>query len=156
MSNLCPRTWSGGSTHVGCDAARRYGLRLRLSPFDPATGETKVRQKLEYPNYSGALATAGNLVFLGHYDGTFTAYDAKSLQELWSFNMGTGILNLEGTYDAANKTFTYNTEVEAMPGMKTKVREVVKEPSSRSLIRPVLEGVACGKVRPETQKLPRA
>ena len=30
-----------------------------------------------YPNYSGALATAGNLVFLGHYDGAFSAYDVK-------------------------------------------------------------------------------
>ena len=37
------------------------------------------------------MATAGNLVFLGHIDGTFSAYDAKTLRELWSFNVGTGI-----------------------------------------------------------------
>jgi len=30
-------------------------------------------------------------VFLGHYDGTVSAYDAKTLQEVWSFNIGTGI-----------------------------------------------------------------
>ena len=40
--------------------------------------------------------------------------------------MGTGILMSEGTYDAASKTFTYNAEMEVMPGMKTKVREVIK------------------------------
>jgi glucose dehydrogenase len=40
--------------------------------------------------YAGAMATAGNIVFLGHLDGTFSAYDAKTLKELWSFNIGTG------------------------------------------------------------------
>ena len=59
--------------------------------MDPVTGETKVNQRLDYANYAGALATAGNLVFVGHIDGTFSAYDAKTLKELWSFNVGTGI-----------------------------------------------------------------
>jgi alcohol dehydrogenase (cytochrome c) len=62
-----------------------------LKAIDPVTGETKVVAKLPYPNFAGALATAGNLVFLGHLDGTFSAYDAKTLQEVWSFNVGTGI-----------------------------------------------------------------
>jgi alcohol dehydrogenase (cytochrome c) len=30
-------------------------------------------------------------VFIGHPDGTFSAHDAKTLQEVWSFNIGTGI-----------------------------------------------------------------
>ena len=30
-------------------------------------------------------------MFLGHPDGTFAAHDAKTLKELWSFNVGTGI-----------------------------------------------------------------
>ncbi|HLK80071.1 MAG TPA: PQQ-dependent dehydrogenase, methanol/ethanol family [Xanthobacteraceae bacterium] len=62
-----------------------------LKAIDPVTGETKAAAKLKYPNLSGALATAGNLVFLGHLDGTFSAYDAKTLAEVWSFNTGTGI-----------------------------------------------------------------
>jgi len=37
------------------------------------------------------MATAGNLVFAGHLDGTFSAYDAKTLQEVWSVQLGTGI-----------------------------------------------------------------
>jgi hypothetical protein len=32
----------------------------------------------------------------------------------------------EGTYDPATKTFTYTGEYEAIPGMKQKIREVVK------------------------------
>jgi alcohol dehydrogenase (cytochrome c) len=62
-----------------------------LKALDPATGEMKAHIRLTYSNYSGALATAGNLVFLGHADGAFTAYDGKTLQELWTFNAGTGI-----------------------------------------------------------------
>jgi hypothetical protein len=44
----------------------------------------------------------------------------------WVDNMGTGIMNSEGTYDPATKTFTYTSEVEAVPGMKVPVREVIK------------------------------
>ncbi len=62
-----------------------------LKALDPLTGEMKAKIRLTYSNYSGALATAGNLVFLGHADGAFTAYDGRTLQELWSFNTGTGI-----------------------------------------------------------------
>ena len=49
-----------------------------LKAVDPATGEIKATRKLDYPNLSGALATAGNLVFIGEPDGTFAAYDAKT------------------------------------------------------------------------------
>jgi hypothetical protein len=44
----------------------------------------------------------------------------------WVDNMGTGIMMAEGTYDPATKTFIYTGEVEAIPGMKQKIREVVK------------------------------
>ena len=44
----------------------------------------------------------------------------------WMDNMGTGIMTMEGTYDPATKTFTYNGEMEMVPGMKTPVRSVVK------------------------------
>jgi len=44
----------------------------------------------------------------------------------WCDNMGTSITMMEGSYDPASKSFTYNAEMEMMPGMKTKVREVVK------------------------------
>jgi len=77
--------FTGGSSKT---VTRLYGS---LKAVDPVTGDTKAALRLTYPNYSGVLATAGNLVFLGHYDGTFSAHDAKSLQELWSFNVGTGI-----------------------------------------------------------------
>jgi alcohol dehydrogenase (cytochrome c) len=81
---------------------RAYGS---LKAIDPVTGETKMVTKLTYPNFAGALATSGNLVFLGHLDGTFSAYDAKTLQEVWSFNTGTGINAPPITYSVNGKQY---------------------------------------------------
>ena len=76
---------------MGGSYRTRNRLTGSLKAIDPATGEIKAAQKLDYPDYSGALATAGNLVFTGLPDGTFSAHDARTLQELWSINLGTGI-----------------------------------------------------------------
>jgi len=48
----------------------------------------------------------------------------------WIDNMGTGIEFSEGTYDPATKSFTYISEIEPVPGMKTPVREVIKVPDN--------------------------
>ena len=50
----------------------------------------------------------------------------KKFVSSWVDNMGTGIMLSEGTYDPATKTITYTSEEEPMPGMKMKVRELVK------------------------------
>ena len=81
---------------------RLYGS---LKAVDPVTGEIKARAQLDYPNLSGALATAGNLVFIGQPDGTFAAYDAKTLQQVWSFNTGTGINAPAVTYSVGGKQY---------------------------------------------------
>jgi alcohol dehydrogenase (cytochrome c) len=91
--------FTGGSAKT---AQRLYGS---LKAVDPVTGETKASLKMDYPNYGGALATAGNLVFLGESDGTFGAYDAKTLKQLWSFNIGTGINAPPITYSVNGKQF---------------------------------------------------
>jgi alcohol dehydrogenase (cytochrome c) len=76
-----------------------------LKAVDPVTGDIKATQKLDYPNWGGVLATAGNLVFLGQPDGTFSAHDARTLKELWSFNTGTGINAPPITYSVNGKQF---------------------------------------------------
>ena len=50
----------------------------------------------------------------------------KKFVSTWVDNMGTAIMVSEGTYDAATKTFNYNAECEFIPGVKQKIREVVK------------------------------
>lgn len=50
----------------------------------------------------------------------------KKFVASWIDNMGTGIEFSQGDYDAASKTFTYTSEMEMTPGMKTAIREVIK------------------------------
>jgi hypothetical protein len=50
----------------------------------------------------------------------------KKFVASWIDNMGTGIIRMEGDYDAATKSLTYRAEQEMMPGMKMKIREVIK------------------------------
>ena len=50
-----------------------------LKAVDPVTGDIKATQKLDYQNWGGVLATAGNLVFLGQPDGTFSAHENNEL-----------------------------------------------------------------------------
>ena len=56
------------------------------------TGEIKAVVRTDLPNWSGVLATAGNLVFSGLWEGALVAYDARTLQEVWRFDTGCGVM----------------------------------------------------------------
>jgi alcohol dehydrogenase (cytochrome c) len=79
------RGWNGGLSRTD----ERY--ESNLTAIDPTTGEIKKNVHLRYPNYSGTLATAGGLVFLGLLDGTVAAFDDTSLDELWKINVGSNM-----------------------------------------------------------------
>ena len=86
-------------TGGGYRVIERY--ESELIAIDPVTGELKKRARLRYPNYSGALATGGGLVFIALMDGTIAAYDETTLEELWKFNVGSG-------FSAPPMTFAVN------------------------------------------------
>jgi alcohol dehydrogenase (cytochrome c) len=67
------------------------GLSSGISVIDPTTGELKQRKEMPYANTAGALATAGGIVVTALIEGTVVALDDQTLEELWSFNVGTGI-----------------------------------------------------------------
>jgi glucose dehydrogenase len=54
--------------------------------------------KENLPVWSGALATAGDVVFYGTMDGWFKAVDARSGNVLWQFKCGSGIIGQPVTY----------------------------------------------------------
>jgi len=70
----------------------------------------------------------GKMVDMDFKGMALEGYDnvKKKFVATWVDNMGTGIMSLEGDYDAAAKALTYRAEYEAMPGTKMKVREVIK------------------------------
>ena len=72
---------------------------------DPLTGEVKNKVRFPYPNTSGALATGGGLVFTGFTDGTFTAYDDTTMQQLWKINVGTGFNAPPMTFEVNGKQY---------------------------------------------------
>ena len=54
--------------------------------------------KESFPVWSGALATAGDVVFYGTMDGWFKAVDARTGELLWQFKTGSGIIGQPITY----------------------------------------------------------
>jgi glucose dehydrogenase len=50
------------------------------------------------PVWSGALVTAGDVVFYGTMDGWFKALDARTGEELWSHRAGSGIIGQPISY----------------------------------------------------------
>jgi PQQ-dependent dehydrogenase (methanol/ethanol family) len=51
-----------------------------------------------WPAWSGAVATAGGLVFYGNLEGWFKAVDAKSGAVLWQFKTSSGIVGQPSTF----------------------------------------------------------
>ncbi len=62
-----------------------------LSAINPADGKIQWQLKTSLPMMSGALATAGGLLFAGESNGDFIAVDARSGKRLWRFATGAGV-----------------------------------------------------------------
>ncbi|HEX5042506.1 MAG TPA: PQQ-dependent dehydrogenase, methanol/ethanol family [Candidatus Polarisedimenticolaceae bacterium] len=52
----------------------------------------------KFPVYSGALVTAGDVLFYGTMDGWFKALDARTGTELWKFKVASGVVGNPMTY----------------------------------------------------------
>jgi alcohol dehydrogenase (cytochrome c) len=93
------RGWNGGAFKT----AERY--ESDLTAIDPITGEIRKNVHLRYPNYAGALATAGGLVFIALLDGTVAAFDDTTLEEVWKFNVGSGITTPPMSFEVNGRQF---------------------------------------------------
>ncbi len=78
--------WIGGN-QVPVAAESTYGT---ISAIRPSTGKIVWQRKTSWL-WSGALATAGGLVFVGDNDGWLRAYDARTGRTLWEFFCGAGV-----------------------------------------------------------------
>ncbi len=92
-------TWKGG----GWSQTERF--ESDLVAFDPIGGEIRKQAHFSYPDHSGALATAGGLVFTGYSDGTFAAWDDETLDLRWKINMGAGFTSPPMTFFAGDRQY---------------------------------------------------
>ena len=74
------------------------GNRGEFSAWDPVTGKTVWAVKEMFPAWSGAVVTAGDVVFYGTMEGWFKALDARTGKLLWQFKTGSGIISQPVTY----------------------------------------------------------
>jgi glucose dehydrogenase len=90
-----------GTPYVGAEVkmyAGPGGNRGLVTAWDPVARKPRWIIKEDLPVWSGALATAGDLVFYGTMDGWFKAVDARSGAELWKFRTGSGVIGQPVTY----------------------------------------------------------
>ncbi len=62
-----------------------------VSAVNVDTGEIVWQTQTDQPLLSGALTTAGGLVFVGEGNGLFKAFHAETGEELWQFQGGAGV-----------------------------------------------------------------
>jgi alcohol dehydrogenase (cytochrome c) len=76
--------WKGGSY------VSKERFESDLTAADPLTGKVVGKAHIPYADYSGALSTAGGVVFTGFNDGSFVAFDDTTLEQLWKITVGSG------------------------------------------------------------------
>jgi len=75
-----------------------------ISAFD-ANGEEKWRYRNELPMCASVLATGGDLVFAGKPSGEFVALDARTGEQLWQFQCGSGHHSSPTTYSVDGRQY---------------------------------------------------
>ena len=69
------------------------------------TGEAAWEVRTRTPMAGGTLVTAGGLVFSGDAEGNFTAHDAATGEQLWSYQTGSGIRGAPVSYRLDGKEY---------------------------------------------------
>lgn len=90
-----------GTPYLGANErmyAGEGGHRGEFTAWDPVAAKKVWSLKETFPVWSGALVTAGDVVFFGTMDGRFKAVDARSGKELWSHKTASGIIGQPVSY----------------------------------------------------------
>jgi lanthanide-dependent methanol dehydrogenase len=105
--NLCQDVESVEANYIA--GTPFVGMNVKMSPgpggnrgafdaWDPVARKLVWSIKENFPVWSGALVTAGNVAFYGTMEGWFKAVDARTGQELWRFKTGSGIIGQPVSY----------------------------------------------------------
>ncbi|TFI58881.1 PQQ-dependent dehydrogenase, methanol/ethanol family [Sphingomonas parva] len=105
--NLCmdmgviEANYIAGTPYLGAEVkmyAGPGGHRGVLTAWDPVRRKAAWEIREDLPLWSGALATAGDLVFYGTMDGRFKAVDGRTGKLLWQEQLESGIIGQPITY----------------------------------------------------------
>jgi alcohol dehydrogenase (cytochrome c) len=83
-----------GESHMG-----------NFTAWNAKTGKIVWQNKEQFSVWSGAVATAGNVVFYGTLEGYLKAVDATTGQELYKFKTPSGIIGNVSTYEHKGKQY---------------------------------------------------
>jgi lanthanide-dependent methanol dehydrogenase len=106
-NNLCydsetvEANYIAGTPFVGMNAkmyAGPGGHRGEFAAWDLVAGQKVWSLKERFPVWSGAVVTAGDVVFYGTMDGWFKAVHARTGELLWQFKVESGIIGQPMTY----------------------------------------------------------
>jgi PQQ-dependent dehydrogenase (methanol/ethanol family) len=106
-NNLCmdmrgtEANYIAGTPFVGAEVKMHPGPgghRGEFSAWDPVAAKKLWSIKELFPVWSGAVVTAGDVVFYGTMDRWFKAVHARTGEILWQFQVGSGIIGQPVTY----------------------------------------------------------
>lgn len=103
-------SYSAGQPYVGATlsmfpAPDSHGGMGNFIAWDATKGEIKWSLPEQFSVWSGALATAGDVVFYGTLEGYLKAVDAKTGEEKFRFKTPSGIIGNVFTYEHAGKQY---------------------------------------------------
>ncbi|GAB3444753.1 PQQ-dependent methanol/ethanol family dehydrogenase [Insolitispirillum peregrinum] len=104
----CMEIWNENTTYKKGAAYLGAGFTIKpayddyigvLRAIDPKSGKIVWEAKNKAPLWGGVLTTAGNLVFTGTPEGYLKAFNAKTGEEVWKFNTGSGVVGSPITWE---------------------------------------------------------
>ncbi|OWJ70694.1 methanol/ethanol family PQQ-dependent dehydrogenase [Haematobacter missouriensis] len=103
-------SYSAGQPYVGATlsmypAPNSHGGMGNFVAWDAVQGKIVWSLPEQFSVWSGALATAGDIVFYGTLEGYLKAVDAKTGEELYKFKTPSGIIGNVFTYESAGKQY---------------------------------------------------
>jgi alcohol dehydrogenase (cytochrome c) len=97
-----------GDIDTKASQERKYTSDLyygSITAYDTVNQKVIAKAITEIEIRSGALVTAGGLVFTALQDGSVVAYNDETLEELWRFNLGTPLKGAPVTYAIGSKQY---------------------------------------------------
>jgi lanthanide-dependent methanol dehydrogenase len=102
--------YTAGQPYVGATltmypAPKSHGGMGNFLAWDAAEGKTVWSKPERFSVWSGALTTAGDVVFYGTLEGYLKAVSTKDGKELWKFKTPSGIIGNVFTYEYEGKQY---------------------------------------------------